>query len=169
MTRTFFTADTHFGHARSIELCARPFADVAEMNGSMIANWNAVVQPDDTVWHLGDFVYKSACPPASIFNVLNGRKHLIVGNHDGPKTLDLPWESISQMLEIAVDGTRVFLCHYPVAEWPAYWRQAVHLYGHVHGNRRGLGRSMDVGVDVWGFRPVTLPEILQRLGDAVNE
>lgn len=52
---TWFTADTHFGHARVIDLNGRPFADANTMDEAMIAAWNARVQPDDTVWHLGDF------------------------------------------------------------------------------------------------------------------
>ena len=36
-------------------LFRRPFATTAEMDREMAARWNEVVQPDDTVWHLGDF------------------------------------------------------------------------------------------------------------------
>jgi len=33
-------------------------------------------------------------------------------------------------------------------------------HGHSHGRLKPLPRQFDVGVDVWGFRPVTLGEIL---------
>jgi calcineurin-like phosphoesterase family protein len=58
MTNVYFTADQHFGHAGIIGLCKRPFRSVEEMDEAMIANWNAVVGPDDEVWHLGDFAYR---------------------------------------------------------------------------------------------------------------
>jgi hypothetical protein len=38
---TFLISDTHFGHAAIIRMCQRPFSDVREMDGMMIANWNA--------------------------------------------------------------------------------------------------------------------------------
>ena len=54
---TWFTADQHFGHARLLELSAArgaAFSTVAEMNARLVHSWNSVVQPDDTVWVLGD-------------------------------------------------------------------------------------------------------------------
>ncbi|ORE90760.1 metallophosphoesterase [Aurantimonas sp. 22II-16-19i] len=162
MTRTFFTADTHFGHASVIRMCGRPFATVDEMNREMIARWNAAVGPRDEIWHLGDFAYKMPVADArGIWDALNGRKSLIRGNHDKASVAEWGWESVHDLHEIAVDGRRVVLCHYPLAEWPAYFRDAIHLYGHVHGNRHVAG-AVDVGVDCWDFRPVTLAEILAR-------
>lgn len=37
---TFFTSDTHFGHANIINLCKRPFRDVNHMNDMLVENWN---------------------------------------------------------------------------------------------------------------------------------
>src|SRR5665213_2000698 len=53
-----FTADNHFGHESIITLSQRPFATVEEMDEAMIANWNAVVQRGDNVWHVGDFAHR---------------------------------------------------------------------------------------------------------------
>lgn len=36
----FITSDTHFGHARIIELASRPFASVEEMDAELIRRWN---------------------------------------------------------------------------------------------------------------------------------
>ncbi|WP_185982580.1 metallophosphoesterase [Aureimonas mangrovi] len=162
-SKTFFVSDTHFGHERIIELSGRPYADVHEMNAAMTACWNSVVRPEDTVWHLGDFAYRSKNGPETYFHKLHGIKHLIVGNHDGEPTRNLPWASVQQMAEISVDSQRIFLCHYPVLEWPGYHRGAVHLFGHVHGSRPGMPNSLDVGVDAVGFVPIQMPEIMRRL------
>jgi calcineurin-like phosphoesterase family protein len=76
----FYTADLHFGHARIIEYCARPWSDAAAMNAGLVARWNAVVRPEDTVWVLGDVALspKKLGPVAA----LNGHKILVAGNHD---------------------------------------------------------------------------------------
>ena len=58
-SQIFFTADTHFGHANIIKYCHRPFATVEEMDDALVRNWNAVVSPDATVFHLGDFALDS--------------------------------------------------------------------------------------------------------------
>ena len=161
---TWFTADTHFGHANIIKYCNRPFADTAEMDGAMVANWNAVVQPDDDVWHLGDFAFRSMKAPQSYLERLTGRKHLIWGNHDSQQARSAPgWTSSQAMAEITVDGVRLVLLHYAMRVWPKSHYGSLHFYGHSHGNLPGDRQSCDVGVDCWDYRPVTLAEIRRRL------
>lgn len=164
MPKTFFTADTHFGHARIIPLCKRPHHDVEEMDRMLISDWNHVVRPEDTVWHLGDFAYRNKQEVASYFHRLPGTKHLVTGNHDSAATLALPWASVSQIAETVVDGTRIIMCHYPMLEWQGFHRGALHLFGHVHGSRQGEPGSLDVGVDACGYRPLTLDQIRRRMG-----
>lgn len=72
----YIISDTHFGHKSTLlfDTNPRPFTDVNEMNRVMIQNWNSVVRPEDTVYHLGDFAYKcSSGMIKSIFRQLNGR------------------------------------------------------------------------------------------------
>ena len=83
---TFFTADTHFGHLGAMKKFRRPFQDVREMNETLIRNWNSVVKPTDWVFHLGDFGKWAGVNLEQVFNLLNGTKVLIVGNHDAPET-----------------------------------------------------------------------------------
>ena len=45
----FITSDTHFSHARIIELAGRPFTSVEEMDDELIRRWNETVAPDDIV------------------------------------------------------------------------------------------------------------------------
>lgn len=163
--RVFFTADTHFGHANAIANSARPFANVDEMDQFMIDSWNAVVGPKDIVWFLGDFAYRNTSPAARVFGKLAGSKHLIIGNHDGREVRSLPWASQREIGEIVVEGQRLALCHYPLLEWPGAFRGALHLFGHVHGRRLGMPGSCDVGVDCFGFQPVTLAQIRERIAE----
>lgn len=163
----FFTADTHFGHSGIIKLANRPYRSVADMDAAMVDNWNEVVGPEDIVYHLGDFAFKGSKAAAKYLALLNGRIVLLQGNHDTENTGKLErWEGRHDLLEITVDKTRVVLCHYPLLEWPGAFRGAVHLHGHTHGRVPPNRLRCDVGVDVWAFRPVTLPEILAFLSEA---
>lgn len=161
----YFTSDSHFGHGGAMGRFKRPFGSVAEMDEAMIARWNEVVGPEDTVWHLGDFaIRRSAAAMAAILDRLNGTKHLIYGNNDGPDTLALAgWASVSGYAELtAEDGTGLVLCHYAFRTWNGMYKGAWNLHGHSHGALKGMTRQVDVGVDVWDFRPVTFAQIRDR-------
>lgn len=165
MPRTWFTADTHFGHANVLHFCRRPFPDIAEHDDALIRAWNTRVAPADDVWHLGDFALGlDAAALARVFARLHGRKNLIVGNHDRKATLRLPWSAPPrQMHEISVAGQRVVLCHYALRSWHRIHAGAVHLYGHTHATIPGTRHAEDVGVDAWAYAPVSLDEALARM------
>ena len=170
--RTFFTSDSHFGHDNIIKHSGRPcrerpFRDSAEMDRALMDAWNSVVSPGDVVYHLGDFSMRPAETIDGLLKKLHGTKHLIIGNHDRTTGMGgcrlQGWASMREMAQISVDGQSVFLCHYPMREWPGMWRSTVHLYGHVHGNMQPLPGSMEVGADVWGGKPVQMAEILNAV------
>ena len=117
---TLFTADTHFGDHRVLNLYPRPFANVSEMEAGLIARWNAICAPDDEIWHLGDFARTAACA-AAILPRLNGRKHLVLGNND-PSPPAAGWESVGSYIEIERQGVLLILCHYPFRSWSGQHR-----------------------------------------------
>ncbi len=160
----FFTSDQHFGDHRRLFIDRRPFVSVAEMDAAMAERWNAAVGPADTVWHLGALTrLQKAERIDALLSSLNGAKPLIAGNNDGPATLAWPgWESVGHYAEIEVDGRGLVLCHYAFRTWNGMGRGRIDLHGHSHGRLRPAKRQCDVGVDVWGFRPVTLDEILAK-------
>ena len=155
----FFTADTHFGDHRTRNLHRRPFASVAEMDEALVARWNAVVAPDDVVWHLGDVALRPGDVP-DLLARLHGTKHLLAGNNDPPATAGAAgWASVGNYAEIAVDDRRLVLCHYPFRSWNGQGRGAINLHGHSHGKLKPMPRQWDVGIDVHGA-PVTLAQLL---------
>lgn len=158
----FFTSDTHFGDPRILRIDRRPFPDLPTHDAALVAAWNAVVGPDDTVWHLGDFALGP--PPeriTALLAALHGRKHLIIGNNDGPATLSAPgWTSLAHYAETEVEGRRLVLCHYAFRTWNGLGRGAINLHGHSHGRLKPIPRQYDVGVDAQGLHPVTLDQIL---------
>ncbi len=157
----FFTADTHFGDHRTINISRRPFASTAEMDETLIARWNAVVAPGDTVWHLGDVARRPA-DVAALLARLNGTKHLLRGNNDPEDTLAAPgWASTGAYAELTLDDHRLVLCHYPFRSWNGQHRRAINLHGHSHGRLKPMPRQFDVGTDVHDFAPVTLSDLLR--------
>lgn len=158
----YLTGDTHFGDPRILRIDKRPFASLAAHDAALIAAWNETVGPGDEVWHLGDFALGP--PPervAEILSGLNGRKHLVIGNNDGPDTLAAPgWASVQHYAELTVEGTAMVLCHYPFRTWNRMGRGVVDIHGHSHGRLKPMPRQFDVGVDVFGFRPVGLAAVL---------
>jgi calcineurin-like phosphoesterase family protein len=161
----FFTSDTHFGHGGALGLYRRPFASVKAMNEALVERWNATVGPDDETWHLGDFAIRQPAERAAEWLArLNGRKHLVAGNNDPPETTGQPfWASVEPYAEITVDGVFLVLCHYPFRSWRRMLKGSFDLHGHCHGRLAApLPRQVDVGVDIWDFRPVSLAEIQAR-------
>jgi calcineurin-like phosphoesterase family protein len=160
----YFTSDHHIGHAAARTFYRRPFASVGEMDRVLVDRWNAVVEPGDEVWHLGDFVVRQSPDRVShLLETLHGRKHLIVGNNDGTAvTACAGWQSVQPYAEVTVDGTMLVLCHYPFRTWRDMNKGAINLHGHSHGKLKSLRRQFDVGVDVWDFRPVRLADIVGR-------
>lgn len=137
-----------------------------EMDETMIARWNDTVAPDDHVWHLGDFAYKSRrCEPANYLYRLNGKKHLIRGNHDGQATWASTYWAFSECYaELRLDKTSLVLFHYAMRVWNGSFRkQTIQLFGHSHGVLPPLVGQCDVGVDCWDFRPVSLEQIKDRI------
>lgn len=164
-TTTWFSADTHFGHRGILKMEGRPWDDIARHDDDLVHAWNSRVRPNHDVFFLGDFAMNSSRERCQeVFARLNGKKHLIIGNHDGDRHVSLPWASEpADLRTIHVDQVRLVLCHYALRTWDGMWRGALHLYGHSHGKLPGTSRSLDVGVDAWGYRPVSLAEIQERM------
>ncbi len=163
----WFTADTHFGHANIIKYAARKYDDVDHMNENMIGVWNATVRPVDLVYHLGDFGLAPMSVLDGIRRRLNGRIHLIRGNHDKKDVTKLGFEWVKDYFKLRVedpdtrDGRRkVILSHYAFLVWDQSHRGSWNLYGHSHGTLPDdpNSRHIDVGWDVFG-RPFEYEEI----------
>ena len=97
------------------------------------------------------------------FNALHGKKILIVGNHDSKACLKLPWKEVCEVKQIRYKGHRIWLSHYAHRTWPNSYHGALHLYGHSHGMLADYRRSMDVGVDVHEFKPISGDQVVEML------
>lgn len=157
---TFFSADTHFGSERTLELSRRPFATVFEMDEELIKLWNKTVYPEDKVYHLGDF------GNYDILKRLNGHVILILGNYElkdieeGKITREelvekYGFEAVYDNLNIPeLDG--IFATHCP----EDCKKDEFNLFAHIHGRQLCKRYGLDVGTDGHHFRPVSIDDVL---------
>lgn len=167
----FYMSDAHLGHYNIIRLCNRPFMSVEEMDETFIKNWNSVVKENDDVYIGGDFCFKSGKPATYYLKQLKGKKHLVIGNHDKALLKDPAarkmFVEIKESYDIYDNGERVIISHFPMVEWDGYFRNSIHLYGHIHNNTTNLAYKLmcqvpnayNIGADILGFTPRTLKEI----------
>jgi calcineurin-like phosphoesterase family protein len=178
MGSIYFTSDIHFGHKNIINYCRRPFLTVEEMDQQLKNNWNKTVKPTDTVYCLGDFLLtkdKEQNKPENIsllLKSLNGKKHLVVGNHDNNNVIKCSeWISVSYLNEITINGQFIVMCHYKMATWNQSHRKSWHLYGHSHGTfkEEETELSCDVGTDCWNYCPVSFDIIKYKMEKRINK
>lgn len=167
----WFTSDTHFNHSNIIEYAERPFSDVEEMNETLIKKWNDRVGVDDHVYHLGDFALGRAKDVSNIIDRLNGKIHLIIGNHEScaQKRINRnKFQWIKRYYELnlghynpKLNDVSIVLFHFPIETWNKSHYGQLHFHGHVHSSmpKTALNR-FDVGVDAWDYRPVSLEEFM---------
>jgi len=147
---------------------------VEKHDETIIANWNSVVPENGVVFHLGDFCWgRDRGPILDLINRLNGRIYLVKGNHDHSTNLyqdKMGWIKDYFLLKVkdddASDGVRkVCLMHFAMRVWDASHYGSYHLYGHSHGTLEEDpdALSMDVGVDVWGFSPISYNDVAKYL------
>lgn len=141
--KTLFISDLHFDHSDIISFDCRPFRNREHMWYSMVARWNNAVAEDDHVYILGDLFWDDD-PVAAVRTLshLNGKKHLIIGNHDAFINHDevrSEFEEICDYEELVLDGEYLVLSHYPLASWKKMQGMGmnrrgawIHLHGHVH-------------------------------------
>lgn len=134
------------------------------MDEILIENWNKRIKPTDTVYHLGDFSWHPYEQSKDIFARLNGRKILIIGNHDHSYIKDLNWEFSGNYSENKWNKKSFVLMHYPIEEWNGRFRGSYHMFGHVHLNPISyIPNRYNVGVDSNNFSPINLEEILEEM------
>lgn len=187
------TSDTHFFHSELLgvdDFAPRPFPDVQTMNQTIIDNWNAKVDPADTVYHLGDIALyftkpakKSYDAVLDVLNQLNGHLVLVKGNHDSralfkylaAHNYDFDGRPKFAFHDVGVllkyDHRQYYLTHYPLMLGIA--PQIINLHGHIHHYAVPVKENINVGIDspelsyltkrpLFG-EPLTLAEVEQMV------
>lgn len=219
----FFTSDVHFLHANIIKYSNRPFVktcvdhdraywdatdaqklcqeckklSVDYQTEELIKRWNAKVGPNDLVYNFGDFIWTNDPKEwVSIFEQLNGRQRILVGNHDkvladkngvAKEIPDLDWsirefigtkklELLQNYREERFKNQWTVMFHFPIGSWHRQMYGAYMLHGHTHGTYPSSwpmsgqhGRIMDVGADCYDWAPVSLDEIHTIMKSCTDE
>jgi len=110
---------------------------------------------------------------------LNGTKILVQGNHDRGKVCPKGFALMVRELSMTIVGKKVTVKHYPLKygglkslwyRWvlrrrPKYLDRMPKdvgqwaIHGHTHSSLKFNGRQIHVGVDAWGYRPVSIKTI----------
>lgn len=169
----WYTADLHFGHENVIQFDGRPFKNADEMDQTLIDNWNRTVSEEDDIFIIGDFCYRPQKSPDWYLKQLKGKKHLILGNHDG-YLLKIPeavkhFESIDKMLFLMEERERICLCHFPLAEWNGFYKGAWHIYGHIHNKRddtyafmKTRKKALNAGCMLNHYSPASFGQLIEN-------
>lgn len=168
--KIWFISDLHFGHKNIIQYCGRPFSSVKEMEEKLVENWNRRVKKFDRVFCLGDF---ALCGKEKIIDLgrqLNGRKILILGNHDGA-SLNTYYAAGFEMVSkfpILWEG-RFLLSHEPINDCPY-----INIHGHIHDKRIEdcsdtywgvIEHYINVSVDAINYEPIEFRELEQKISE----
>lgn len=158
----WFTSDTHFDHANILKYTSRPFTTVEEMNEALITNWNSLVRPGDVVYHLGDFAFRRH---RYFAERLHGQIVLIEGSHDRMSASEgKAFQRVGPRHTVPGEPD-IILSHYAMRVWPRSHYGTWHLFGHSHGHLPPHGKSFDVGVDAWGFFPLSTIQVKARMDE----
>lgn len=168
--KSFFIADLHFGHKNILTLANRRFRSIQEHDSHIIKCVNDVVSTADHLYILGDLgFHKDYVGLATQISKINTRNiHIIKGNHDNMQNLvrlnrDGMIVEVKEMKTVQKGRDHIFCCHYPMREWPGFYRGHYHAYGHVHNTLSPYERSMDVGVDSIGYYPIEFDDLIKRI------
>lgn len=167
----FYISDLHLFDRKIIESANRPHKNLKEMHTDIIVKWNKKVTQKDTVYILGDVSstnnYYETAELIKILKKLNGKKVLIVGNHDRKILNNQKFRNcfikIEEYLRVFDNKKKVMLFHFPIEDWESKKKGSIHLHGHIHGKEISkIENRFHVGCDVHRFTPVTLSEILNK-------
>lgn len=160
----WFTSDWHLDHHNIIVYCTRPFENKTKMNNTILRHYRDMVADEDEVYFIGDLSLRG--PDnfnwyKNIFSKLPGTKHLILGNHDRLS----PWQYedagfMTVHTALHLELLDLYLVHDPAKTLVR--RDKLWICGHVHNLFGQMIRRnvVNVCVDVWKFKPVSLEQIL---------
>ena len=159
----YATADEHYFHEGMITHCGRPFDNVHEMNNLMINCNNKNIKKNDEVYHVGDFMWGEDYEMLkTLLKRLNGRHHLILGNHDRFKPFDYI-EAGFITVHTALWIEDMVMVHDPSVYTFCKKELGILVHGHVHELYKKVPDKpvVNVSVEVTSYTPIAFEAIKQ--------
>lgn len=181
--QTYFSSDLHFGHNKDFMYELRGFHSIEEHDEIIIKNWNEIVKPEDKVYILGDLMLNDTDTGIEKVNQLNGRKVIILGNHDTPIRIERYREELNDIIDIMYayqfkyNKHYLYLSHYPTItanydDDKPWAKHLINLFGHTHQKEKFYNNNpymYNVGLDANDNKPVSIDEILERIKEKKME
>lgn len=181
----FVCSDWHFMHQKSFLYEPRGFKTVEEMNEAIIQRHNEVVGPEDEVYSLGDEIMSDIDAGVKCLKRLNGRIHLIRGNHSTDNKLARVVEECPNVVEtgkwsdvLQYQKWKFYLSHYPTicgnlddGDKPLK-KRTLNLCGHTHTQDKwhdfDKGLIMHVEMDTNNCYPYNIDEVIELFKQKVE-
>lgn len=163
MSKTYIISDHHFQHRGILrfEPIYRPFKDIEDHDMWLIEQHNSVVQDGDLTIFGGDVCFRGCANRVGHYlNIMKGRKHLIMGNHDNEKT-EFYTKYFEKILGTHSNG-EVLVTHYPIHEDEFQWRTNFNLHGHIHGRKLNDKRYINMSIEHCNGVPRTIEQWLEN-------
>lgn len=166
-------SDTHLNHANILNFTDEygkkirgiKFQSVQEMNDCILDNWNEVVKPGDIVYHLGDVAFGSQDEFKKLWPKFNGKKRLIVGNHDDIKFLSSGGFFSKVLMWRHWPEYGLVMSHVPMNEqqcsrgYGYTWTPITNVHGHIHHNKSPEGRYFNVSCEAINYTPINIEDL----------
>lgn len=174
MGRIFLSSDLHFGHNREFLYKPRGFNSIEEHDTYIINNWNKTINPEDTVWILGDLMLGNNAYGIDCLNQLNGNLNICIGNHDTNSRIALysqikSIQSIQYATILRYKKFRFYLSHYPTMtanlEKEHLFECLINLFGHTHSKEKfynNIPFMYNVSLDANNNMPIEIDDIINK-------
>ena len=166
--KIYVTSDLHLNH---------PLAEKERgvNTTELISNINYIVQSDDELYIIGDFILGDPEQTEETLKKINCKNiHVIIGNHDTEAKIKIYKQyciSVDYLHYLRYKGYEFIMCHYPIfsgdfiSRVGGYNRNTYLLYGHLHtlGYTDYEKHLIHIGIDSSNYQPLNLDDIVQKI------
>lgn len=179
----WISSDPHLGHTNILKFTdgdgnlirGNKFSSTNEMNEYILEKHNSVVKPGDIFYCLGDVMFGDKDYFKSLWPKFNGRKRLIVGNHDDIKFLSngsffekvLMWRMFPEFklllthVPVHPSNLKIYAVEsgYEEGDVATVQKTFVNVHGHIHQNDSPPGPYRNVSMEVINYTPINIEEL----------